>query len=90
MKKITMNILAVGFIATGVLASCSSENTTGVEAGDTNTENTQSGTNGSDQSGMSNGGSESGMNNGGQSGSDTADTTYQNPPTDNTRNGDQQ
>ena len=35
MKKITMNLLAVGVLATGLLASCTSETTTGVDSGNT-------------------------------------------------------
>lgn len=68
MKKITMNLLAVGVLATGLLASCSSETTTGVDAGNTNTEDTQTDMNGemTDTTTI-----------------DTnPDTSYQNPPTD--------
>ncbi|MBC5776005.1 hypothetical protein H8S95_18155 [Pontibacter sp. KCTC 32443] len=75
MKKIKMNLLAVGVVAVGLLAACTSENTTGVEAGETNTENQSdmSGETGTDM---------------GTTGTDTAttgtsgDTSNQNPPTD--------
>ncbi|MBB6611515.1 hypothetical protein H7F15_10745 [Pontibacter sp. Tf4] len=76
MKKITTRLLTIGILATGLLAACSSETTTGVDAGDTNTENNQTdmGT-GTDTAAT-----------------DTyPDTTYQNPPTDdNAGNQDQQ
>lgn len=41
MKKITRNLFAAGLLATGLLAGCSSETTTGVDSGNTNTEDTQ-------------------------------------------------
>ncbi len=38
MKKISLNLLAAGFVTIGLLASCSSETTTGVDTNETQTE----------------------------------------------------